>query len=201
MAGQLRVDEITNEAGTGSPDFVNGIQVEGTTFTSADLEGSPDQGQAVVFTSPGTWTKPATVKRIKVTVVGAGGGATGIGGGGGGGAAIKWIPAPSMPGPVSVTVGAGSTGPGGTSSFGPFASATGGLDRSSGGVGSGGDLNITGGGGNSATTPTTSFARAGSSILGGGGQLSGNEYGGGGVRTGFTDAVGGVGVVVVEEFY
>ena len=41
MAGQLRVDEITNEAGTGSPDFVNGIQVQGTTFTSSTLGGAP----------------------------------------------------------------------------------------------------------------------------------------------------------------
>jgi hypothetical protein len=36
-------------------------------------------------------------------------GSTG-GGGGGGGTAIEYIPAPSIPGPVSVTVGAGGAG-------------------------------------------------------------------------------------------
>jgi len=41
----------------------------------------------------------------------------GSGGGGGGGAAMKWIPAPSIPGPVTVTRGAGGT----TSGPAPFA--------------------------------------------------------------------------------
>jgi len=52
------------------------------------------------YTSPGTWTKPATVKAIQVTVVGGGAGggtgATNNPSGGGGGAAIKVYPAPSI---------------------------------------------------------------------------------------------------------
>jgi hypothetical protein len=133
------------------------------------------------FTSPGTWTKPSGLKAVKVTVVGGGGGGgnlstppgfrVGAGGAGGGGAAIRYIPAPSIPGPVSVTIGSGGAGrpsgtsptgvgtSGGTSSFGAFASATGGaggtgtgsapaiLPGGAGGVGSSGDLNIGGQGG------------------------------------------------------
>jgi len=205
MAGQLRVDEITDEAGTGSPDFINGIKVEGTTFTSADLEGSPDQGQAVVFTSPGTWTKPATVKRIKVTVVGGGSGSPTVAftGGSAGGAAIKWIPAPSIPGPVSVTIGAGAVAAGGTSSFGAFCSATGGgLSAGTGGLGgsgSGGDLNINGQGIRGGSDS------GGGSILGGGAgatnQNGGNYGGGGSPSPGETTTSGSNGVVIVEEFY
>jgi hypothetical protein len=113
------------------------------------------------YVSPATWTKPAGLKAVKVTVVGAGGnGGAGVtvqpaglasgdgGGGGGGGAAIEYIPAPSIPGPVVVTAGPG------TNSFGPFCSATAGTVGGStsniqnaggaGGSGSGGNINITG---------------------------------------------------------
>ena len=66
-----------------------------------------------VYTSSATWTKPATVKAIKVTVVGGGGNGgtvpTGIvlggAGGGGGGTSIQVYPAPSLPGPQPYTVG------------------------------------------------------------------------------------------------
>jgi hypothetical protein len=46
MAGQLRVDEITNEAGTGSPDFVNGVVL-------GDWTLSPS-GTDIVFSYNGT---------------------------------------------------------------------------------------------------------------------------------------------------
>jgi hypothetical protein len=126
-----------------------------------------------VFTSPGTWTNPGNVDKVKVTVVGGGGGggggsaggSQGGDGGGGGGSAIEVIPFPSATN-VTVTVGAGG-GPraniplansngiaGGTSSFGAYCSATGGTGGrasekstylSGGGTGSGGTINFTGG--------------------------------------------------------
>lgn len=121
------------------------------------------------YTSPATWTCPADVKDLKVTVVGAGGGAGGQcqnlpGGGGGGGHAIEYIDGPAITSTVAVTVGqgAGGTGqfqpgcPGGTSSFGAFLSATGGqggcrygcnndCPQGQGGSGSGGQINGNGG--------------------------------------------------------
>jgi hypothetical protein len=193
------------------------------------------------YVAPATWTKPAGLKAIKVTVVG-GGGAGGpvvvqpvnitgaAGGGGGGGAAIEYIPAPSIPGPVTVTAGPG------TNSFGPFCSATAGAAGTTapgsptvfnattiggaGGAGSGGDLNITGQpGGVGATGPSMS-GNGGSSILGGGANsvqqpsngasngLAGQDYGGGGSgasrlssTSGATGGAGAPGVVIVEEFY
>ena len=109
---------------------------DGTTQSSAGATGVVTLD---VYGSSGTWTKPATVKSIKVTVVGGGGngGSTPVtntssigsaaGGGGGGGAAIRVYPAPSLPGPQPYTVGAATA----TSSFGgpgvTVVSATGGV--------------------------------------------------------------------------
>jgi hypothetical protein len=197
------------------------------------------------YTSPATWTKPAGIKAIKVTVVGGGGSAArsvndSLGGAGGGGAAIEYFDAPVIPGPVSVTVGAGGAGvpapapyptngnTGGTSSFGPFCSATGGAFGPGsdflggfGGVGSGGTFNISGSDGEpSPPFPTPSpgpylsdNGSGGSSILGGstagyrGLRLAtnGKNYGGGG-SGGFATMTGGggsggSGIVIVEEFY
>jgi hypothetical protein len=193
------------------------------------------------FTSPGTWTKPTGLKKVKVTVVGAGGnGGAGVfnagtevnragGNGGGGGGSIEYIPAPSIPGPVTVTVG---SAPSKTSSFGAFLSATGGTNGANapgpgasaplgpyaGGTGSGGDINIPGGDGSgTAAAPGSITGDSGAAALGFGAAISavaapavaGKLYGGGGTgRSGgpapgapAPGGDGGAGIVIVEEFY
>ena len=172
------------------------------------------------YTSPATWTKPANLKAVKVTVVGSGG-AGGNGGstptgpiaggnGCGGGAAIYYASAPSIPGPQTITAGTG------TNSFGAIASATAGSSGSgstsgvSAGVGSGGTINTTGmianptqsgasalGFGQSLNSPTVGAA-GGPAHAG----TAGLAYGGG--ATGGANAAGGTGgsgIVIVEEFY
>lgn len=120
------------------------------------------------YVSPATWTKPAGLKAVKVTVIGAGGNggpsspgpAQSMGAGGGsGGTAVEYIPAPSIPGPVAVTAGPG------TNSFGSFCSATAGTNGATatasgtttqtalggvGGTGTGGTININGNSGDNA---------------------------------------------------
>lgn len=204
----------------------SGITINATsnTINSTATGGGNYVMQVFTNTTPGgvTWTKPANLVAVKVTVVGGGGGNTPTApgsptniraGAGAGGAAIEYIPAPSIPGPVTVTVGAGGTTSapattGGTSSFGAFLSATGGVTGSSGagsasggdgGTGSGGDINLTGAPGSSALqaqvgSPTVYInviGGGGSSILGAGGDddynsananknsVAGYSYGGG----------------------
>lgn len=145
----------------------NVLTSNGTAWVSQAAAAGGGDYIMQVFTTPGTWTKPAGLKAIKVTVVGGGGSAGGInntgqnGGGAGGGTAIEYIDAPAIPGPQPYTVAAGTSSPaapaagvtGNTSSFGSpaFCSATGGAGaappsnvRRAGGSGSGGTINIPG---------------------------------------------------------
>ena len=71
----------------------------------------------------GTWTVPAGVGKVRVRLFGAGAGQSG----GGGGFALKTIYDLSGVTSVAVTVGAGVNGSGGTSSFGSYVSASGGV--------------------------------------------------------------------------
>jgi hypothetical protein len=186
-ASTLTAENVIIGNGTSAVKFVapgtsgNVLTSNGTAWASQAIAAGGDYVQQV-YTSPATWTKPASVKAIKVTVVGGGGGGQGArsgndanpcsgNGGGGGGTAIEYIDAPSIPGPVSVTVGSGGSGGpssinpdarvstssgGGTSSFGGFLSATGGgglaappgfgapPTRAPAGAGSGGDYNLNG---------------------------------------------------------
>ena len=137
----------------------NVLTSNGTTWTSAALPPSLPGYSGQVFTSTGTFTVPSGITAVKVTVVGGGGNggasnASGVGGGGGGGVAIRYVTGLTPADTVAVTVG----GVAGTSSFGAFASATGGASvgtnsqtGGNGGTGSSGTYNITGGrGGNGA---------------------------------------------------
>jgi hypothetical protein len=116
--------------------------------TDGDVLGDNSGGRLVdtkIFTSSGTWTRPAGLTAVAVVVLGAGGGGGGAagatsntavgGGGGGGGVSEKLILAASLAGTETVTIGAagsggsgggGNGGAGGTSSFGAHCSATGG---------------------------------------------------------------------------
>lgn len=128
------------------------IGAPGVTFPDGSVQSSKGSSGDVVmnvYTSSSTWTKPATVKSIKVTVVGGGGtggtasrgalypaGLTSTrngalsGGGGGGGYSQRTYPASSIPGPQPFTVGGAAS----TSSFGgtvTVISATGGSNGGS----------------------------------------------------------------------
>jgi hypothetical protein len=164
--------QVSSDA-TGALDIKTGTGA-GTTAISIDASqnvaipgtltvgGFPAGGNYALqqYVAPATWSKPAGLKAVKVTIVGAGGSGGPVaaanasykgGGGGGGGAAIEYIPAPSIPGPVAVTAGPG------TNSFGPFCSATAGTNAATvsnpavvqgaggaAGVGSGGNINLIG---------------------------------------------------------
>lgn len=150
--------------------------------------------QALTSAGSSTWSVPAGVVRVKVTVVGGGGGGgngaannVASAGGGGGGYAIRVISGLTPGAAISYTVGAGGAiqASGTASSFGPTngvrVSATGGggggpWGYGSGGTGSGGTLNGTGGdGGGFLGASTTGWVRAGA----GGNSLLGGIAGGG----------------------
>lgn len=148
-----------------------------------------------IYITSATWTKPAGLKAVRVTVVGGGGGGGGCtgaassyavgGGGGGGGTSTKLILAATLGATEAVTVGAGGAagantggtgGTGGTSSFGAHASAT-------------------GGGGTGMATGTTALGVAGG--LGGVGSLGTNNLegdgGGSALRVSGTAGISGKG--------
>ena len=89
-----------------------------------------------VWTSNGTWSRPAGVKYIRVQVQGGGGGGGGHGeGGAAGGYSERWIDVTSISS-VGITIGgggggtyySGAAGNGAGSSFGPYCSASGGTE-------------------------------------------------------------------------
>jgi hypothetical protein len=152
-----------------------------------------------VFTASGTWTKPAGLKRVRVTVVGGGGSGggtaataagncTGAQGGGGGGTSIKTIAASSLGATETVTVGTGGAAAsaggagnaGGTSSFGSHCSATGGPAGAT-------------GSGVSGDQPTSSGASVGGIGSGGDFNFRGGTAGEGFAFGGVTQAFSGSG--------
>lgn len=154
----------------------NVLTSNGTTWTSAAAGGG--QLQTELFTGPGTWTKPSSATQVRVTVIGGGGGGgatltTGSGGIGGYGG-IAYVTNVPVSGPVSITVGSGGAGAvspsntpggtGGTSSFGPAISCTGGAGA-------------TGGSGGAAGSPGSATISLGTSLKSG--NLNGLTYLGG----------------------
>jgi len=193
------------------------------------LSATAGQGMQV-FSSNGTFTVPAAISRIFVRLWGAGGGGGGVGGGGGGasggaggGYAEGWYTV--TPGAsITVTIGAGGAlgngtptagGSGGTTSFGPYLSATGGgggqgasggsIAAVNGAVGSGigGTINIAGNPANSGlntgavTLGSSGGATFSTSLIGGYAVGPGNSAafpgGGGGGAGGGTNNNGGTG--------
>lgn len=222
-AERLRIG-TTGEIGLGGANYgTSGQFLKSNGPGAAATWGTAGGGfsNMTVFTSPGTFTTPASTTQIKVTVVGGGGGSFGsptgsIGSGGGGGGTAIYVGPVSASTGYAVTVGAGGPAPGtgGTSSFGVLASATGGSGGGpssgvggAGGAGSAGTLQIAGGGGGGGGSGAASIAGVGgSSYLGGGGAGGpgtnpGRSYGGGGASGNSGANVGGTGaggVVVVE---
>jgi hypothetical protein len=202
-----------------SPDgssWHDALQVDRSTGKVA-AAGLADKADIQVFGSSGSWAKPAGAKLVQVRCTGGGGGgggaakvaastaASGGGGGGGGSSCERWIPAASLPGSVSITVGVGGSagigatslgdggngGQGGVSFFGSalvaaYVAGQGGGGGSGGGAGRG---SAGGGGGGrhtaggNASAATAGAAGGGGGIAGGGasnGGLQPNDFGGGG---------------------
>jgi len=176
-----------------------------------------------VFTSPGTWTNPGTVEKVKVTVVGGGGGGVycyntaGNYGAAAAGAAIEVISFPSGTN-VPVTVGSGGNpnnngsggqngGTGGTSSFGAYCSATGGQgaycansnppkNPRNPGNGTGGNANFAGGYAHSVLSHSTGSLMVGGASIYGGGTGAGGR--GGHLISSCPGLAGQAGSVIVE---
>jgi hypothetical protein len=231
---------VRTETGTGVTigESVSVVRSDGTDVVSANP--APDLGQNIaVFDTPGVteWTVPdvlqAGLRKAHVTVVGGGGGgglssstSERAAGGGGGGGAMGVVDLQSVTS-IEITVGTGGSGAatagsgasGGSSSFGTMLSATGGggggNQVGSGGakgLGTGGDINVSGGSGSDGTNATAGGGSGdgGQSIFGGGGR-SASSYasadvdgfapgsGGGGTAAGAPQGGnGGNGIVIVR---
>ena len=167
-----------------------------------------------------TWTKPSGISTIRVQLIGGGAsGNTSGKAGGAGGYSEKIIDVTSITS-VTVTVGnrvEGHNNSGIATSFGTHCSATGGLATNphtsntsggTGGVGTGGDINIQGGGGSSNHSDGGSAGAVG--YFGGGsfGQATSNlgdhpaayGSGGSGCNNGYASGSGARGLVIVWEY-
>lgn len=225
-AGKIGIGTTPDAAAALKVD-TNGIMFgDGSTQTTAATGGTPTDVQ--VFTSSGTWTKPAGATSVQITVIGGGGGggsgrrglASGglFGGGGGAGAGYtqRTIAANLLGATETVTVGGGGNGGGaqinndtngnagasGTaSSFGTWVFAAGGTLGAAGGVSTGT------GGSVSSQRAMFSGGGGGSSSNTGTGSSGGNAAtggGGGGAGAGLTTVTGvlsgGVGGIALTSF-
>jgi len=129
------------------------------------ISGVFGTGQVQMYFASGTWNVPPGIGKVRARVWGGGG----YNSGSGGGFSMETIYDLTGVTSVAVTVGVGGTSSptaGGTSSFGSYCSATGGLTTGgAAGTGSGGDINFSGGLGN-----TSALCGGGSaSLIGNGG--------------------------------
>lgn len=150
-SGTLSSDRLptvpTTKGGTGLTSVGSAGQVlkvnPGGTALEFGEAGGGGGYNLLIYTSPATYTPPASLKNVKVSVVAGGGGGGHMsqttsmragGDGGAGGASVEEIAYPFSPQPITVGsggVGRGTNayqpgGSGGTSSFGTYLSATGG---------------------------------------------------------------------------
>ncbi|MBI5699817.1 hypothetical protein HZC35_05935 [Candidatus Saganbacteria bacterium] len=200
--------------------------ISGASNTITGVTGIPSNIQ--VFTTSGTWTKPANISTVYVEVWGGGGGGTsgaanqGGGGGGGGGYSAGLV---SVTGNVTVTIGAGGTAgnAGSASSFagastltgnggsvggtggGAGGTATGGTINLSGAAGGPGEGNDGGGGGGGGGSPKGGAgggggpgANASNPSTAGGAGTRPGGGGGGGSESAGTGGTGGAGLVIVS---
>lgn len=213
---------VDNNGGTRYSVPANGTSqatLNNTLITGGSTYGGTTQNKQI-FTGNGTFTIPANVTSVKVTVVGGGGGGGGStvanngGGGGSGSVAIKWLSGLTPGNTLAITIGAagaaGTTGASGGAGGGTsVASGTqtitsiltnggaggiGTLAASPGGSGgaatTGGDLNLGGTPGGFANSTNSIGGNGAPSILSGGGSGSGGV---GAPGISFGDGGGGAG--------
>jgi hypothetical protein len=216
--GQLLIGNTTgNTLAKATITAGSGITVtNGSGAITIAASGGGGFSNMTVFTSPGTFTTPASTTKIKITLTGGGGGTPpGMATGGAGGGSAIYVGPISASTPYPITVGAGGPGTstGGTSSFGSVCSATGGQGGSpmptmpttglSGGAGTGGTINIPGGDNNNNGNMNggTIWGPGTAVRQGPDAGLTGRNYGRASspsATAGGSAVSGGVGVVVVE---
>ena len=150
-ASTLTANNVILGNGTSAVGFVapgsngNILTSNGTTWTSAAAAASYTGISSQLFVANGTFTVPAGITQVVITVVGGGGGGGGCAGsacgqteggvGGFGGSSMAYVTGRTPGGTISITVGGAGTagtsggtigGTGGTSSAASYASATGG---------------------------------------------------------------------------
>jgi len=176
----------------------DGVTAGGIPIARADRQRGWSRTE--IFTANGTWTQSGKtdLKRIIVTIYGGGGGGS-TAGGGQGGVGLVVLDTATITTTVAVTIGSGSTGTGGTTSFGTYISATGGTAASSTTGGVGGTATGSGVYSLGAQSGSTAPYNPSTSSHGGGEGSSSTirgVFGSGGVN-----ATGGQGCVIVEEIY
>lgn len=200
VAGQMRYNSTLDQA-----EIYSGTDWKAVGGSPFDASGGVittiDGYKIHTYTVSGTFTPSLTAEgKIEVLVVGAGGAGAYYNphGGGGGGGDVKtgFINIAKGTAPMSVVVGSGSSGTGGTSYFGPFTANGGqpggaytGGTSGSGLAGTAGNFSSGGGGGGGARTASAyMFLGGGVGGEGFGSSISGTlkKYGGGGGGAGST---------------